>query len=124
MLAQSVVGLLMMILMLPATGDIRLADAAMQGDRAVVQSLLKQKVDVNAAQGDGSTALHWAAYRDDLELAQLLIKSGADVKVKTRLGEMTPLFMAAKNGNAAMIELLLKGGSSAKSATTMGTTPL
>jgi ankyrin repeat protein len=96
----------------------------MQGDRAAVQSLLNQKADVNGAQGDGNTALHWAAYRDDVEMAQMLIKAGADVKAKTRIGEYTPLFMAAKNGNAAMIDALLKAGAQATVASTTGTTPL
>src|SRR5262249_318780 len=71
------------------SSDTRLPDAAMNGDRAVVQSLLQEKVDVNSAQGDGTTALHWAAYRDDLEMAKLLIESGANVKAGTRLGDMT-----------------------------------
>src|ERR1041385_650738 len=77
----------------PVAGDARLSEAAMQGDKATVTKLLQQKVDVNAPQGDGTTALHWAAYRDDVEMAQLLIKAGANVTVKTRVGEMTPLFM-------------------------------
>lgn len=98
--------------------------AAMNGDIAEVRNLLSQKVDVNVPQGDGTTALHWAAYREDLEMAQLLIKAGADAKARTRLGEMTPLFMAAKTGNVAMVDLLLKAGAPAKSATTLGTTPL
>src|SRR5215468_6447988 len=91
-------------------GDTRLSEAAMNGDKNTVRTLLQQKVDVNVAQGDGTTALHWAAYRDDVEMAQLLIKAGADVKAATRVGSMTPLFMAAKNGNAAMIQLLLTAG--------------
>src|ERR1043165_9756661 len=90
--------------------DTRLPDAAMKGDQAAVQSLLKQSVDVNSAQGDGNTALHWAAYRDDIELARLLLQSGADVKAKTRLADMTPLHLAAANGSATMIELLAKAG--------------
>ena len=43
------------------------ADAVMKGDAAAVRRLLQQKADVNAAQVDGATALHWAVYRDDLE---------------------------------------------------------
>src|SRR5271166_3179512 len=92
------------VAMLAAAADTRLADAAEQGDREAVRSLLKQKADVNGAQGDGSTALHWAAYKDDLEMAKLLLAAGANVKAATRIGAITPLFMACKNGNASVIE--------------------
>ena len=98
-----------------ASIDTRLSDAAMNGDRDAVRSLLKQKADVNGAQGDGSTALHWAAYKDDFEMAKLLLASGADVKAKTREGEITPFFMACSNGDAAMIEAMLKAGADANS---------
>lgn len=104
--------------------DTRLADAAMQGDKSVVLSLLKQNVDVNAAQGDGSTALHWAAYRGDLETTQLLLKAGASVKSVTRIGSITPLFMASRNGNASVIGALLQAGASASEANSNGTTVL
>ena len=53
--------------------DARLAIVAMQGDRDGVRALLKQNVDVNVAQGDGMTALHWAAYRNDVEMAKMLL---------------------------------------------------
>ena len=53
--------------------DLRLVEAAKGGGKAAVRSLLKQRVDVNAAQPDGATALSWAAYQDDLEMAGLLI---------------------------------------------------
>src|SRR5262245_31961594 len=109
---------------LGAVGDTRLPEAAMKGDRVLVQSLLKQSVDVNSAQGNGNTALHWAAYRDDIEMARLLIQSGADVKAKTRLGDMTPLHLAATNGSAAMIETLVKAGADVNLANGNGTTPL
>ncbi len=108
----------------PAAGDTRLSEAAMAGDKNAVRTLLQQKVDVNVPQGDGTTALHWAAYRDDVEMAQLLIKAGATVTVKTRVGEMTPLFMACKNGSAAMIDLLVKAGADVNVASSTGTTPL
>ncbi len=125
MMNHILAAILSLTLLAPAhEADTAVSVAAMNGDMAAVKTLLAGKADVNAAQGDGSTALHWAAYRDDLEMAQLLLKAGANVNVKTRLGEMTPLFMAARNGNAAMIALLLKAGSSAKSATTLGTTSL
>ncbi len=101
-----------------------LPDAAQQGDKAAVRNLLKQHADVNAAQGDGTTALHWAAYRDDLELAQLLLQAGASVKAATREGAITPLFMACTNGSAPMIEALLKGGAEVNATKSNGTTPL
>jgi ankyrin repeat protein len=107
-----------------ASLDTRLADAAMNGDREGVRTLLRQKADVNATQGDGSTALHWAAYKDDLEMAKLLLAAGADVKAKTREGEITPFFMACSNGDAAMVEAMLKAGADANSVKSNGTTAL
>ena len=55
------------------------------------------------------TALHWAAYQDDLEIAELLVRAGANVKAANRYG-VTPLSLACTNGNGAMVELLLKAG--------------
>ena len=89
------------------------ADAEMKGDSAAVRRLLQQKADVNAAQIDGATALHWAVYRDDLEGADLLISAGANVNAANRAG-VTPLAMAALYGNAVLIEKLLKAGANAK----------
>jgi ankyrin repeat protein len=86
-----------------------LADAAEQSDRTAIRSLLKKHSDVNAAQPDGMTALHWAAELDNLEIAQLLVKAGADVKATNRYG-ITPLSLACVNGNTEMVELLLKAG--------------
>ena len=125
----SVGGLCMAMLLAAATSDTAVSDsglsnAAMQGDRDAVRSLLKRKADVNAPQGDGTTALHWAAFRDDVEMAQLLLGAGANVMATTRLGDLTPLFMAAKNGSAPMIELLLKAGADPNSTDSHGTTPL
>ena len=55
-----------------------LADAVQRGDRAAVRSLLRDQVDINAAQGNGATALHWAVYLDDTETTALLLRAGAD----------------------------------------------
>jgi ankyrin repeat protein len=99
------------------------ADAVMKGDTAVVRKLLLAKADVNAAQVDGATALHWAVYRDDVETADLLLKAGANVKAANREGT-TPLFMAALYGNPAMIERLLKAGADAKERGPNGETTL
>jgi ankyrin repeat protein len=85
------------------------ADAARKGDRAVVNALLAQKADVNARQPDGDTALHWAVWRDDVELASTLLHAGADPNAANRTGA-TPLSLASIGGNPALIELLLKAG--------------
>src|SRR5262245_19924707 len=83
-----------------AAGRSDVADAAMKGDKAAVRTLIQQKADVNAAQPDGATALHWAAYRGDKELAEILIKAGAKAEVANREGS-TPLWLASINGDAA-----------------------
>src|SRR5262245_61312275 len=64
-----------------AAGRSEVADAVMKGDRATLRALIQQKADLNAAQVDGATALHWAVYRDDLESADLLIAAGAKVDI-------------------------------------------
>jgi ankyrin repeat protein len=118
-------GFCLAVLLATAAGsDTRLADAAQQGDKATVANLLKQKADVNGAQGDGSTALHWAASQDDLEMAKALLAAGADVKAATRISTVTPLFMASKNGSAPMIDALLNAGADANVVDSNGTTPL
>ncbi len=86
-----------------------IADAAMNKNPQAVRALIQQKVDVNAPQADGTTALHWAARWDDLETASLLIRAGANARAANRAGA-TPLFLAALNGNAAMIDLLIESG--------------
>src|ERR1700704_571466 len=82
----------------------RVADAAMGGDRAAVRALITGGDDVNAAQGDGMTALHWAARHGDVDLVRMLIAAGASVKATTRLGNYTPLLMASESGSAGAIE--------------------
>jgi ankyrin repeat protein len=110
--------------MMASSDDLRVVNAAMKGDKEAVRSLVKQAADVNAAQGDGTTALHWAALRGDAEMAQMLLYAGANVHAKTRIGSYTPLFMAAKNGTAPIVDLLLKAGADANYKGTDGLTPL
>ncbi len=101
------------------------ADAAMKGDRDAVRGLLKQGADVGAAQGDGMTALHWAAERGDAETAQMLIYAGANVAAVTRIGQYTPLHLASRGGSAPLVAALLTAGASASAkTTTSGVTPL
>ena len=108
----------------PAAVKPEIADAAMHGDKAAVRALLERKADVNLAQIDGSTALHWAIQANDVDMAKLLLSAGARVSVANRFGA-TPMFLATTNGNAAMIEVLLKAGADANAViSSSGDTPL
>jgi ankyrin repeat protein len=109
---------------LSAAATAPVADAAMQGDRDTVRALLKQGGDVNAAQGDGMTALHWAASSNDVELAGMLVHAGANLRAATRINGYTPLMMAAKGGHADAVKLLVARGADPKHASLTGTTPL
>ena len=106
-----------------ATGDFRLAHAVKDRDQATVRSLLKQKADVNTPQPDGATALHWAAYWEDVETAELLIRAGAKVNASDDYG-VTALTLACTNGNAVMVEALLKAGADPKTTLPTGETAL
>src|SRR5512146_2189108 len=74
--------------------DLRLVEAAQTQDWEQVRALLQQHVDVNAPQGDGAVALHWAAYWDDPVIADLLLRAGAKVNAANELG-VTPLALAS-----------------------------
>src|SRR5262245_39630751 len=118
------VGLIAVLCVAPfmaaAANDTRVADAAMKGDKDAVRSLIRQAADVNSAQGDGMTALHWAAMHADAELVQVLLYAGASLRATTRLGGYTPLFIAAKSGHVTVIDVLLKAGAEAKAAAVDG----
>ena len=116
MTSRSLVAAFLMIAGLPLSGisagtepDAPLAAAAMSRDMAAVRALLAKKADVNATGTDGTTALEWVVRIDDVDTAKLLIAAGADVKKANRLG-VTPIALAAANGNASMITLLLGAG--------------
>jgi uncharacterized protein len=103
-----------------ATTDAPVADAAMRGDAAKVRLLLRQGADVNAAQGDGMTALHWAAFRGDVDGTRMLISAGGRLEAVTRNGNYTPLHLAAKAGNLPVVRALLDAGANANAKTTSG----
>lgn len=100
-----------------------IADAAMQRDNSAVQALIQDGADVNAGQADGATALQWAAYYGDVELARVLLEADADVSIANRNGA-TPLWLAANHGDAAMIEVLLEGGADANEELPLNRRPL
>ena len=103
--------------------DAPLADAAKRADWAMVRMLIQQGADITAPQGDGATALHWASYWDNPEIADLLIGEGADVNATNDLG-VTPLWAASENGSLAMVETLLEAGADPNAALPFGETPL
>jgi ankyrin repeat protein len=100
-----------------------IVDAAKNGDKDTVRALIQKKVDVNAAEADGTTALHWASYRDDLETADLLLRAGAKANAANDLGA-TPLWAASENGSAAMVKKLLDAGANPNAALLAGETPV
>ena len=103
--------------------DLRLVEAVKSGQRAAVRTLVQQKADLNAAESDGATALHWAAERDDLETAALLLGAGARPDVANDFG-VTPLALACTNGSAALVDLLLRSGADPNASLPSGETPL
>ena len=103
--------------------DALLADAAEIKNGNRMRALLEERIDVNASQVDGMTALHWAARHDDLETAKLLVRAGADVNAANRYG-VTPLTLACTNGNPALVELLLDAGANPNTTLPGGETAL
>jgi ankyrin repeat protein len=118
---------LLLALLAPAAAarpaDAPLAAAARDGDAAALRALLDAHADVNAAQADGMTALHWAAHRDDLAAAGRLLRAGADAKAANRYG-VTPLTLACTNGDAELVRMLLDAGADPNAPLRGGETPL
>ncbi len=100
------------------------ADAAMAKNNATVRQLLKGGADANAAQGDGMTALHWAAMNGDAAMTEMLLVAGANPRATTRIGGFTPLHLATQNGRAVVVAPLVKGGAAVNGRTATGATPL
>lgn len=100
------------------------ADAAKAGDLAAVKAMLRSGGDVNATQGDGMTALHWAASHGDASMTQMLLSAGANIRATTRLGGITPLHMASQAGHAQVVAALIAAGADVNTPTTTGATAL
>lgn len=92
-----------------AAGDQRLVQAAAKGDAATVRALLRERVDVNAADSDGATALHWAAWAGDAALVDELVRAGARAAATNAFG-LAPVHIAAQHGHEAIVRRLLDAG--------------
>ena len=101
----------------------RLIEAVKQEDVEAVRALLKQGANVNATERDGSSALHWAAQRNNLRLVNLLLDAGANSNAASRY-HVSPLYLAALNGSAGIIERLLDAGVDPNSTAHEGQTAL
>jgi ankyrin repeat protein len=123
LLARTAGATLLFALSALAASDLRLLDAVKRRDPKAVTALLQMKVDVNAAQPDGATALAWAAYLDETELAEKLLASGAKPNTADEYGE-TPLTLACANGDAVLVGKLLAAGADANAARWDGETAL
>ena len=113
-------------LLLAAGGppDAPVADAAMRGDAEAVRRLVADGADVNTPQGDGTTALHWAAENGDTEILEILLYGGANTEAVTRNGAYTPLHLASAVGMTNSIETLLKSGADVHHGSATGVTAL
>ncbi len=107
-----------------APADAPVADAASRGDLEAVRGLLRRGVDVQTAQADGMTALHWAAMRSDAALAETLLYAGANLEAATRIGQHTPLHVASRTGRPDVVRVLLEAGADPRAATGSGATAL
>jgi ankyrin repeat protein len=120
--ANRILGLLAFVLAVPAfayaAGSADAADAAQRKDLPALRTLVSKKVNVNAPQADGTTALHWAAHYNDTETVKLLLRAGANAAVTNRFGA-SPLSEAALSGNVELIKALLEAGADAKTASTL-----
>ena len=119
-LRVNVLGALALTMLWATAPDAPLADAAMRGDVDAVRTLLEEGADVNASQGDGMTALHWAAHHGNVEITELLTYAGALVEPRTRLGKYTPLHLASREGHAGVVNALLAGGADPDAVTSTG----
>jgi len=106
-----------------SSSDSALADAVEKRDADTIGALLSPNADIDAAQVDGMTALHWAAYHDDTELAKRLLSMGASPSLENNYG-VTPLYLACVNGNAEVVSALLRSGADPNTAIRGGETAL
>ncbi len=121
-LSPKAAGLVLVAVLLGAGGSVDppLADAARAGDVEAVRTLVSEGADVNAAHGDGMTALHWAAQKGNPEIAEIVLHAGANTEAVTRIGDYTPLHLAARSGSTGVIRALIGAGADLGAQTSTG----
>src|SRR4029453_9918403 len=120
---SALIVVLAMAVPVTAAGDLRRIETLKTRNAETVRSLLEQRVDVNARQGDGATALHWAVHLDDGNVIDLLLRAGANADASDDTG-VTPLYLACLNRQAALVERLLQARANPNAATVSGETVL
>src|SRR5580698_3627286 len=88
---------------------VSLASLIQEGNHKAALAQIRAGADVNAAQPDGTRAIHWAVYRVDYEILDALITKKAKAEVANQFGS-TPLAEAAKLADARMVRALLDAG--------------
>jgi uncharacterized protein len=106
-----------------AAANDSLAGLIQAGHRDAALKMIAAGADVNAAQGDGTTPLHWAVYKVDADLVRALLERGAKPDAINNYGS-SPLAEAAKVANARLVEMLLDAGSNAEEPNQEGQTAL
>src|SRR6202011_3254996 len=102
-----------------AAADASLAGLIQAGHRDAALKMIAAGADVNAAQGDGTTPLHWAVYKIDADLARALLERGAKPDVINNYGS-SPLAEAGKGSNTPLVEMLLDAGSNVEASNSEG----
>ena len=97
--------------------------AAEKQDWEAVSAKIASKADLNSAQADGTTALHWASYHDKAEIVEKLLAAGAKADGANRYG-ITPLLLACENGSEGIVRALLKVGADPQAKRRGGETAL
>jgi uncharacterized protein len=100
--------------------EVTVIEAARNGNLDEIRALVQKGADVNAAEGDGMTALHWAAEGNHADIVATLVYAGARIDARTRIGAYTPLLVASRVGAAEVLEILLQAGADVNYRTTTG----
>ena len=122
-LAVAGCGLLLAVTVQSAAAEVRLIDAIRNRDAAAVRTLVKQRAEINVADRDGTTPLHWAVHFDDAATIDLLLRAGAKVNVADDTG-VTALYLACTNRNAQLVQKLLAAGANPNATLLNGETVL